>query len=74
MRSCLRLWSATALAVAVGIGGCGGKAAIESGTSSHARTARLAPAYRAGQYCVASGQAKYRAAGFVCKKHHLATR
>jgi hypothetical protein len=70
VRSSLRLWSTAALAVAIGIGGCGGKAA-ETGTSSHTRTARLAPAYRAGQYCIAISQTKYRAAGFVCERHHL---
>jgi hypothetical protein len=72
VRSSLCVWSMTGFIIAIGISGCGGGSTAKISTSDHVRTARLAPAYRAGQYCVASGQAKYRAAGFVCEKHHLA--
>ena len=70
MRPYLCLLSATAAAVAFGAGGCG--SAATTSTSARAHAARLAPAYRAGQYCLPANEAKYRAAGFECKKHHLA--
>jgi hypothetical protein len=31
-----------------------------------------APAYRVGQYCVPSDEARYRAAGMTYDRHHLA--
>jgi hypothetical protein len=62
------------LSIAIGMVGCGGKAAVKADTSARARVAKSAPAYRVGQYCVASRDAKYRAAGLACKKHHLARR
>ncbi len=72
MRPYLCLLSATAAAVAVGVCGCGGGSAATTSTSAHARTAKIAPSYRAGQYCTPANEAKYHAAGFECKKHHLA--
>ncbi len=74
MRSHVRLWNVTAVVVAVGVSGCGGASAGNVSTSAHLRAARTAPAYRVGQYCLPSKEAKYRAAGFVCKKHHLVRR
>ncbi len=72
MRSHLYLWSAV-FVIAVGVSGCG-KSAVKTSTSAHVRTATSAPAYRVGQYCLPGKEAKYRAAEFVCKKHHLARR
>jgi hypothetical protein len=62
----------TLSAFALGLMGCGGGSTATTSTSGRARTAKLAPAYRAGQYCLPTQDAKYRPAGFECKKHHLA--
>jgi hypothetical protein len=62
------------VAVAIGVSGCGGTAAVKTDTSARARAAKLAPAYRVGQYCLSSREAKYRAVGLTCRWHHLARR
>lgn len=73
MRSHLRLsWSALVLILVIGLGGCGGKNAAKTTASAHVRTAKPAPAYRVGQYCLPSREAKYRTAGLTCTRHHLA--
>jgi hypothetical protein len=74
VRSHLRIWSAIVLVVVMGLSGCGGKTAVKTDTSAHARAAKPAPAYRIGQYCLPSREAKYRAAGLTCRRHHLARR
>jgi hypothetical protein len=74
MQSCLRLWGAVVLAIALGVGGCGGIPTAMTSTSARPHTARLAPVYRTGQYCLPANETKYIAAGFDCKKHHLARR
>jgi len=66
-------WGAAGLLIGVmSLGGCGGKAAAKTSTSEHVQAARSAPAYRVGQYCLSSKEAKYRAAGLTCRRHHLA--
>jgi hypothetical protein len=60
------------VAIAIGVSGCGGKTAAKTNTSAHARVTKLAPAYRVGQYCLTSREAKYRVAGLSCRRHHLA--
>jgi hypothetical protein len=67
-------WRLIIVALAIGLGGCGGEAAVKTGTSNHARSAQAVPAYRVGQYCVLSREAKYRAAGLTCTRHHLEKR
>jgi hypothetical protein len=74
VRSHLHAWSATVLVLMIALSGCGGKTVAKSTTSAHARLAKPAPAYRVGQYCVSSREAKYRAAGLTCRRHHLARR
>jgi hypothetical protein len=71
MRSHLYMWSA--VAIAIGVSGCG-KSAARTDISAHVPTAKAAPAYRVGQYCLSGKEAKYRAAGFMCRKHHLVRR
>jgi hypothetical protein len=66
-------WTATGLLiVATGLGGCGGKSAVKTSTSAHVQAEKATPAYRVGQYCLPSREAKYRAAGLTCTRHHLA--
>jgi hypothetical protein len=60
------------VAVAIGVSGCGATAVVRTDTSAHARVAKPTSAYRVGQYCVSSTEAKYRAAGLTCAQHHLA--
>ncbi len=72
LRSGLPHIGMTLAIVAFGLTGCGGGSAATTSTSAHARTAKIAPSYRAGQYCTPANEAKYHAAGFECKKHHLA--
>jgi hypothetical protein len=75
VRSFVRLsWSATVLAIAIGVAGGGGTTAVKTDTSARARAAKPAAAYRVGQYCLTSKEAKYRAAGLTCTRHHLARR
>ena len=62
------------MAIVVGVSGCGGTPATKTTTSAHPRFAKSAPAYRVGQYCLTSREAKYRAAGLTCRRHHLARR
>jgi hypothetical protein len=69
MRWQLYIWSA-AVAIAIGASGCG-KTAMKTDAPAHVRAAKTAPAYRVGQYCLSGKEAKYRAAGFVCRRHHL---
>jgi hypothetical protein len=64
-------WVALVLAVAIGLSGCGGSSAAKAGSSARTRKAKPAPAYRVGQYCLPSKQARYRVAGMACRKHHL---
>jgi hypothetical protein len=73
VRSHLRMWGATVLVVAIGLGGCG-KTAAKTDASAHRRAAKAAPAYRVGQYCLSGKEAKYRARGLACRRHHLAGR
>jgi hypothetical protein len=72
MRAHLYLWSVV-LAIAIGVSGCG-KSTVKTDTSAHVRTVGSAPAYRVGQYCLPGKEAKYRPAGFACRKHHLVRR
>jgi hypothetical protein len=73
MRSRLRpSLAATLLVIAIGASGCGGKSTVKTSTLTRTQAVRSAPAYRAGQYCLPSKEARYRAAGFACKRHHLA--
>ncbi|MHB1539229.1 MAG: hypothetical protein ACYCYN_12165, partial [Solirubrobacteraceae bacterium] len=75
---------AIAVAVAVaalGLGGCGGSAGNGAGAGAAHRhlqrrgDARVVPAYRAGQYCLANAsQATYAADGLLCRDHHLTRR
>lgn len=75
MRSHGYVWGLVlAIAIVIGVSGCGGASAGKTGASAHVRAAKTAPAYRVGQYCLPSREAKYRAAGFTCGKHHLARR
>ena len=60
------------VAIAIGVSGCGGKTAAKTNTPAHTRATKLAPAYRVGQYCFASREAKYRVVGLACRRHHLA--
>ncbi len=62
------------VSIAISLGGCGGKSAVKTDTSAHARVAHTVPAYRVGQYCLPSREAKYRAVGLACTRHHLARR
>lgn len=65
---------AVAITIAmVAVSGCGGTIHAKASTAD-TRTAHLVPAFRAGQYCEPSQDARYRAGGFVCERHHLARR
>src|ERR1039457_5318247 len=48
--------------LAVGLGGCGGTATTRTTSAVHVHPTQAAPAYRVGQYCLPSKEAKYRAA------------
>jgi len=73
VRSQLRLaCGAIVLMVAICVGGCGGSLAAKTGSPVHAQVGKAVPAYRVGQYCLPSRETKYKAAGLVCKRHHLA--
>jgi len=54
--------------------GCGGKTAARSHVSPQRSVTPPVPAYRVGQYCLPSADAKYRAFGLACERHHLAKR
>ncbi|HTU79637.1 MAG TPA: hypothetical protein VMF09_12840 [Solirubrobacteraceae bacterium] len=57
---------------AIAVSGCGAKTTGGS-TAAHRPTARRPPpAYRVGQYCLVTKEAKYRAVGLTCSHHHLA--
>lgn len=67
------LFAAVSLAaVVIGLCGCGGTTDLNGATTAHAKAARAALAYRVGQYCVTSSEARDTATDLVCKRHHLA--
>jgi uncharacterized lipoprotein YehR (DUF1307 family) len=57
--------------IAIGLTGCGDEITAKTNVSGHTQTRHYAPAYRVGQYCLSSKDAKYRAARLECKQHHL---
>jgi hypothetical protein len=51
---------------------CGSQhAGSNTATKGQAHAAKRVPAYRGGQYCAPSREARYRAAGFSCEHRHL---
>jgi len=57
--------------IAMMLAGCGDSTHMSTTASTSARAPHRAPAYRVGQYCLPSREAKYRAAGLTCTSHHL---
>ena len=64
-------WTPILCALVLWLGGCGGTSRAKAVSADRARAEEVVPAFRVGQYCQLARVFSYRAAGFVCVRHHL---